>query len=71
MHFFTGKVAGYVATAPQGEGFSWDPIFIPVVGDRVNGSSFAEMAPDEKAGLSMRGRAFRDLAAYLRGVGKV
>ncbi len=68
MHFFTGKVKGTVATTPQGEGFGWDPIFIPAVVHELNRRSFAEMAPDEKAGLSMRGRAFRAFASYLKGL---
>jgi non-canonical purine NTP pyrophosphatase (RdgB/HAM1 family) len=59
-----GEVPGRVADAPAGAGgFGWDALFIPDGATRT----FAEMAPDEKLGFSMRTRAFQALAAALRG----
>jgi len=58
-----GAVEGMIATGPRGGGgFGYDPIFVPLEG---NGRTFAELTPDEKHGLSHRGRAFRALAAEL------
>jgi XTP/dITP diphosphohydrolase len=45
-----------------GGGFGYDPVFVPVEGD---GRTFAEMSPEEKHGISHRGRAFRALATEL------
>jgi XTP/dITP diphosphohydrolase len=59
-----GDVVGTIATEPRGgEGFGYDPVFVPEEGD---GRTFAEMAPAEKHDLSHRGRAFRTLADGLR-----
>lgn len=59
----TGAVQGVIATEARGDGgFGYDPIFVPLEGD---GRTFAELRPDEKHGLSHRGRAFRALAAEL------
>jgi XTP/dITP diphosphohydrolase len=59
----TGAVEGLIATAARGDGgFGYDPIFVPREGD---GRTFAELRPEEKHGLSHRGRAFRALAAEL------
>jgi XTP/dITP diphosphohydrolase len=61
-----GWVEGTIAEAPRGEGgFGYDPVFVP---DRGDGRTFAEMATEEKAGVSHRGRALRALAAQLRAV---
>ncbi len=58
-----GATAGTIADAPRGgEGFGYDPVFIPDGGD---GRTFAEMSLDEKNAVSHRGRAFRALAARL------
>jgi XTP/dITP diphosphohydrolase len=58
-----GEVGGEIATQPRGShGFGYDPVFVPSEGD---GSTFAEMKPDEKHAVSHRGRAFRALAAAL------
>jgi XTP/dITP diphosphohydrolase len=58
-----GEIAGRIAPAPRGaQGFGYDPVFVPDDGD---GSTFAEMTPDEKHAVSHRGRAFRALAAAL------
>ena len=55
-----GEVAGTLAWPPRGEeGHGYDPVFVPEGHDR----RFGEMAPDEKAGLSHRARAFAKFAA--------
>jgi len=59
-----GRLSGRLARAPRGaNGFGYDPIFVPD-GER---RTTAEMAPAEKDAISHRGRAFRALAAQLRG----
>ena len=45
-----------------GNGFGYDPVFVPDDGD---GRTFAQMSAPEKHALSHRGRAFRTLAAKL------
>lgn len=58
-----GAVEGLITTAARGAGgFGYDPVFAPTEGD---GRTFAEMTPEEKHGLSHRGRAFRALATRL------
>lgn len=58
-----GSVRGFIAlSARGGNGFGYDPVFTPVGG---GGRTYAEMALEEKQGLSHRGRAFRALAAQL------
>ena len=59
-----GEVEGVIATAARGgEGFGYDPVFVPVEGD---GRTFAEMSSREKHRVSHRGRAFRTLADGLK-----
>ena len=59
-----GEVVGTITSeARGGEGFGYDPVFVPDEGD---GRTFAEMAPAEKHELSHRGRAFRTLADGLK-----
>lgn len=59
---FEGRVDGYIATEPSGNGgFGYDPIFIA----EETGRSFAEMTADEKNAISHRGRAMRRLVKYL------
>lgn len=56
---FSGAVQGRIV-APRGEGgFGYDPIF------EHDGSTFAEMTPEEKNALSHRGRALAKLADWL------
>jgi XTP/dITP diphosphohydrolase len=58
----TGTVEGRIADACRGErGFGYDPLFIPQGHDRT----FAEITPAEKHAISHRGRAFRQVRAYL------
>lgn len=58
-----GTVEGHILEQPDGEsGFGYDPLFFcPELG-----KSFGRAAPDEKAGVSHRGRALRQLAQRLR-----
>lgn len=60
--FFEGRVEGFIAGAPQGQGgFGYDPVFI----EESTGKCFGTMSPVEKASLSHRGRALRRLSAFL------
>jgi XTP/dITP diphosphohydrolase len=62
-----GEVAGVIATRALGEsGFGYDPVFVP---EGHGGRTFAQMNPQEKHGISHRGRAFRALAERLQAGG--
>jgi XTP/dITP diphosphohydrolase len=64
-HVVHGRLDGALLTERRGgNGFGYDPIFLPEGGDR----STAELEPDEKDAISHRGRAFRALAADLPGL---
>jgi XTP/dITP diphosphohydrolase len=57
-----GQLDGTLLREPRGRnGFGYDPIFVPLGGDRTT----AELAADEKDAISHRGKAFRALAARL------
>ena len=57
-----GTAEGLLLDRPRGRGgFGYDPLFL----DPRLGRSFAELAPDEKAGRSHRGKAFRALIGHL------
>jgi XTP/dITP diphosphohydrolase len=57
-----GELRGRVIRAPRGgNGFGYDPIFVPVGHDRTT----AEMEPADKDAISHRGIAFRELSARL------
>lgn len=63
MQIFHGKVEGIILTERHGiGGFGYDSIFQPVEGD---GSTFAEMSPEQKNSISHRGRAVACLVEYL------
>jgi len=63
MHMFEGKVEGIILTERHGTGgFGYDSIFQPLEGD---GSTFAQMSPEDKNRISHRGRAVARLVAYL------
>ena len=53
---FRGEAEGCILDAPRGAGgFGYDPLFsFPALG-----KTFAELTPEEKAGVSHRGAAFR------------
>ncbi|HSO74151.1 MAG TPA: RdgB/HAM1 family non-canonical purine NTP pyrophosphatase [Blastocatellia bacterium] len=60
---FTGEAHGRILAKPRGrEGFGYDPVFFysPL------GKTFAELTTTEKSEVSHRGRAFRQLADWLR-----
>ncbi|MEJ2585470.1 MAG: non-canonical purine NTP diphosphatase [Robiginitalea sp.] len=62
-HVFEGEVEGDILRHPTGSGgFGYDPVFRPKGYD----CSFAEMPLQEKNRISHRGRAFRDLSAFMR-----
>lgn len=61
-HVERGTVEGVIAPECLGEqGFGYDPVFIPDGFD----CTFSELAPEAKAEVSHRGRAFRKLCDYL------
>ncbi|MEP0321600.1 RdgB/HAM1 family non-canonical purine NTP pyrophosphatase [Bauldia litoralis] len=57
--FFRGEVAGALVYPPRGtNGFGYDPMFVPDGYDQT----FGELAPETKAELSHRSRAFAKFA---------
>ena len=61
-----GRCEGTLARAPRGDGgFGYDPAFLP--DDYDDGRTMAELTPEEKDAISHRGRAARDLLAWLSG----
>ena len=59
---FEGATAGRILTQRTGtEGFGYDPVFF----SNDLGKPFGEASPEEKDGVSHRGRAFRALMEYL------
>ncbi|WP_354697842.1 dITP/XTP pyrophosphatase [Paraconexibacter sp. AEG42_29] len=61
---FEGRCTGVLDDDPRGtEGFGYDPAFRP--DDIADGRTMAQLSPTEKAAISHRGRAARELAAWL------
>lgn len=61
---FRGEAPGRILTLRRGSGgFGYDPIFL----DEETGLSYAELSAADKNERSHRGKAFRALAAFLRG----
>jgi len=59
------RCEGTLAEDPRGAGgFGYDPAFLPA--DIPDGRTMAELSPQEKDSISHRGRAARELAAWLR-----
>jgi XTP/dITP diphosphohydrolase len=59
-----GRCTGTLAAEPRGSGgFGYDPAFVP--DDAGDSRTMAELAPDEKAAISHRGRAARALLEWL------
>ncbi|MGX6446961.1 non-canonical purine NTP pyrophosphatase [Patulibacter sp. S7RM1-6] len=55
-HVVEGRCTGRMAPEPRGtNGFGYDPVF--VADDDAAGRTMAELAPEEKAAISHRGRA--------------
>lgn len=65
-----GRAYGRILRAPRGtDDFGYDPLFeFTEPGHTQTGSSFAELAPAEKAEVSHRGRALRELVSRLASV---
>jgi XTP/dITP diphosphohydrolase len=64
-HLVEGRCTGTLAAVPRGDGgFGYDPAFIP--DDRDDGRTMAELSPSEKDAISHRGRAARELLAWLQ-----
>jgi len=62
---FEGRCTGRLAERPRGErGFGYDPAFLP--DDGPPGMTMAELSDSEKDEISHRGRAARELLAWLR-----
>jgi XTP/dITP diphosphohydrolase len=60
---FTGEVRGRILAEPRGgHGFGYDPVFFYSPLEKT----FAELTTTEKSRVSHRGRAFRQLADWLR-----
>lgn len=61
---FEGRCTGVLDDDPRGtEGFGYDPAFRP--DDIADGRTMAQLTPADKAAISHRGRAARELAAWL------
>jgi XTP/dITP diphosphohydrolase len=62
-HLVEGRCEGTLAAEPRGSGgFGYDPAFVPVEHpDRT----MAELTPEDKDAISHRGRAARELLAWL------
>ena len=64
LHFFEGTLEGVIASARRGgNGFGYDPVFIPDCHPEV---TVAELDDDAKNAISHRGKALRAMAAWLR-----
>jgi XTP/dITP diphosphohydrolase len=64
-----GTFVGRIAHEPRGSGgFGYDPLFLPLGANGLaSPHTVAELSPEEKNSLSHRGKAFRALAARVRG----
>ncbi len=63
-HVVEGRCEGTLAAEPRGTGgFGYDPAFVP---DEHPDRTMAELAPEEKDAISHRGKAARELLAWLR-----
>ena len=62
-----GEVRGSLAREPRGgNGFGYDPIFVPIGQSHGEERHLAEYSDAEKNAISHRGRAFRDLEPTIR-----
>lgn len=60
-HLFKGTCKGKVPDAPKGDGYGWDPVFIPEGSELT----WAEFEIDQQKGVSMRRLAIEKLQVYL------
>jgi XTP/dITP diphosphohydrolase len=66
-HVVEGRCEGTLAAEPRGSGgFGYDPAFVP---EEHPDRTMAELAPQEKAAISHRGKAARALVEYLASAG--
>ncbi len=64
-HYFEGRVDGTIIESPRGgEGFGYDPVFVP---DGFS-ETFAEMSAEQKNKISHRGRAMAKLIEFLQNI---
>lgn len=61
VKMFAGQTHGTIPLHPQGEGFGWNPIFIP----KGAKQTWAEMPFEERAKTSMRGIALKKLEKFI------
>jgi len=67
-HLVEGRCEGTLAHEPRGDrGFGYDPAFVPT--DRDDGLTMSELTQEDKDAISHRGRAARELLAWLDGRG--
>lgn len=63
QYLFTGIVEGHITNQKAGDnGFGYDPVFVPL----GSGLTFAQISLEEKALLSHRGRAVKQLMDFLK-----
>jgi non-canonical purine NTP pyrophosphatase (RdgB/HAM1 family) len=62
VKLFKGSCDGFVADSPRGDGYGWDPVFIP----KGSELTWAEFPPTEQKGVSMRRLAIDKLQSYLK-----
>lgn len=65
IHFFKGILDGRISS-PKGEGFGWDPIFVP----RGYEKTFGQMDEKEKNKISMRKQALQQFKEHLKETSK-
>lgn len=67
-HVTGGRVSGTILREPQGDGgFGYDPLFrFTEPGFPITGLVFGALSAEEKASVSHRGRALRELSGALR-----
>lgn len=62
QHLFTGIANGAIIHEKRGDfGFGYDPVFVPI----GHQSTFAQISQEEKAAISHRGKATRQLITFL------
>lgn len=60
-NIFVGRVYGNISSKPKGEGFGWDPIFVP----NGENKTFGQMSLDEKNKFSMRSEALNKFKKWI------
>lgn len=61
IHYFEGRIEGKIVKPAGGNGFGWDPVFMPDGFDQT----YAQMDPAQKADISHRGIAIKKLKEFL------